>query len=91
MNTALTVIICHRNQACNRTWSLHSELFTLQYETTQGEKGPVVRPIILTARFIERKVRDIGGMLLTFFLVIPAIPFALKLTPGSRVSLRFVV
>ena len=64
---------------------MHSELFTLQYETTQGEKGPVVRPIILTAGFIERKVRNMGdggggGMLLAFFLVIPVIPFALVLT-----------
>ena len=45
----------------NHTWSLHSELFTLQYETTQGEKGPVVSPIILTAGFIERKVRNMWG------------------------------
>ena len=61
---------------------MHSELFTLQYETTQGEKGPVVRPIILTAGFIERKVRNMGegggggGKLLAFFLVIPTISFA---------------
>ena len=47
----------------------------------------MVRPIILTAGFIERKVRNMvggggggGGMLLAFFLVIPAIPFALTLT-----------
>ena len=60
---------------------MHSELFTLQYETTQGEKGPVVRSIILTAGFIERKVRNMGegggvGKLLAFFLVIPTISFA---------------
>ena len=40
----------------------------------------MVRPIILTAGFIERKVRNMGGMLLAFFLVIPAILFALTLT-----------
>ena len=65
---------------------MHSELFTLQYETTQGEKGPVVRPIILTAGFIERKVRNMvgggggRGRLPAFFLVIPEIPFAFTLT-----------
>ena len=43
----------------------------------------MVRPIILTAGFIERKVRNMGwggGELLAFFLVIPAIPFAFTLT-----------
>ena len=76
-------------------WSLHSELFTLQYETTQGEKGPVVRPIILTAGFIERKVRNMGGggggrNATGFLSSHPGSPICPH-TNGSRVSLSFIV